>query len=320
MAEEWGERSGEHHRVTGSYSRYLAITRTTLLLYPPAWRERYADEVLAVLEQHRVTLWTVFDVLLGAVDAHLRRDLLPGRLTSMAHRIRTSEIAIFVAFVLFCLAWLPLRFVRDPLPVWEDAVRVHPELYAALTALDVSGLVAFLALLAGGPPLLLSALLGALRARRWSVLLLLAVPLAALAALVGYALLAQPEWTQRQSAAVLAPLTPLAVVLQLGFVLLVMAAVLGSTAAISAAIGRSELSERVLRFALLPAGIAAVAMLAGLVAAWTLLALIVTEAPQVGTWPPIEVVIALLMLAAVLLAVVAFRRGLAAARGAPDGA
>jgi len=27
--------------------------------YPPAWRERYADEVLDVLDQHRVTLRTV---------------------------------------------------------------------------------------------------------------------------------------------------------------------------------------------------------------------------------------------------------------------
>lgn len=150
------------------------------------------------------------------------------------------------------------------------------------------------------------------------MLLLFAVPLLAIATLVGYGLLAQPYWTQRQSAAANAPLTPLAVILQLTLVLLVIAAVLGSTAAISAAIGRSELSERILRFALLPSGIAAVAMLTGLLAAWALLALIVTEAPQVGTWPPIEVVIALLMLAAVLLASIALRRGLEAARGAPD--
>ncbi len=267
-----------------------------------------------MLEQHRVTLWTVIDVLLGAVDAHLRRDLLPGRLTSMAHRIRTSEIAIFVAFVLFCLGWLPLRFVRDPLPVWEDAVRAHPELYAALTALDISGLVASLALLAGGLPLFLSAIVGAIRDRRWTVLLLFAVPLLAVAALVGFGALAIPASVARQSSAPEAPLTPLAVILQFALLLFAFAAVIASTVAIAGAFGRSELSERILRYALLPAGIAAVAMLAGLLAAWTLLALIVTEAPEIGTWPPIEVVIALLMLAAVLLASVALRRGLGAAR------
>jgi hypothetical protein len=320
MADTSDDRGGDRQRVAGSHLRYLTITRAALWLYPLAWRERYAAEVLSVLEQHRVTPWTVFDVLLGAVDAHLRRDLLPGRLSSMAHRIRTSEIAIFVAFVLFCIAWLPLRFVRDPLPDWEDAVRVHPELSAALAALDIAGLVAFLALLAGGLPILASALLGALRARRWSVLLLLAVPVVVFGALVSYGLLAQPYWTQRQSAAVFAPLTPLAVMLQLGLVLLVLAAIVTSTAAISAAIGRSDLSERVLRFALLPAGIAAMAMVAGLLAALALLALIVSVAPQVGTSPPIEVVIALLMLAAALLASVALRRGLAAVRGGTDGA
>jgi len=29
-----------------------------LHLYPPAWRERYEAEMVALLEQHAITLWT----------------------------------------------------------------------------------------------------------------------------------------------------------------------------------------------------------------------------------------------------------------------
>ncbi len=42
-----------------------------LRLYPPAWRERYAAEMVALLEQHQITLWTVLDLLVGALDARL---------------------------------------------------------------------------------------------------------------------------------------------------------------------------------------------------------------------------------------------------------
>lgn len=42
-----------------------------LRLYPPAWRERYAAEMVALLEQHQITLWTMLDLLVGALDARL---------------------------------------------------------------------------------------------------------------------------------------------------------------------------------------------------------------------------------------------------------
>jgi hypothetical protein len=42
-----------------------------LRLYPQAWRERYETEMVALLEQHHLTLWTVLDLLVGALDARL---------------------------------------------------------------------------------------------------------------------------------------------------------------------------------------------------------------------------------------------------------
>jgi hypothetical protein len=286
-----------------------------LRLYPRAWRERYGDEVASVLAEHHVTAWTALDLLLGAFDAHLHRSLLPERLISMAHRIRSSEIVVFCAVVLFCVAWLPLRLVRDPLPIWQSAVGAHPELLAALNVLDVAGSVATLAVVIGGLPILFTALAQGVAARRWAVLALFGVPLLAAIVLIVYWIVAIPASTVRQNSAPDAPFTPLAVGLQLGLVILLLLAIGGSAAAVAAAIGRSELSERLLRFALLPAGVATIALALGLAGAVALTALIFAEAPQVSSSPPLHVGVLLLMLAAVALAVAALRHGIGAARG-----
>ena len=42
-----------------------------LRCYPPRWRERYQEEIVALLEQHTITTKTLLDLLLGALDARL---------------------------------------------------------------------------------------------------------------------------------------------------------------------------------------------------------------------------------------------------------
>lgn len=42
-----------------------------LRLYPRAWRERYGDELVALLEEHPATLVDLFDLIRGALDARL---------------------------------------------------------------------------------------------------------------------------------------------------------------------------------------------------------------------------------------------------------
>ena len=163
--------------------------------------------------------------------------------------------------------------------------------------------------------MLFAALAQAAAAHRWRLLSLFAAPLLATAALVVYWIVAVPASTAHQSSAPGAPLTPLAIALQLGLVVLLLVAIGGSAAAVAAAIGRSELAERVLRFALLPAGIATAALALGLLGAVALTALIFAEAPQVSSAPPLHVGDLLLMLAAVALAIVALQRGIRAARG-----
>jgi hypothetical protein len=47
-----------------------------LYLYPARWRERYEEEFRAVLAGQRASLGVFFDVLGGAVDAHLHPQIL----------------------------------------------------------------------------------------------------------------------------------------------------------------------------------------------------------------------------------------------------
>jgi hypothetical protein len=49
----------------------LTLAKWLLLLYPRAWRHRYATEFIAVLEQHQITIRTLVDIIVGALKARL---------------------------------------------------------------------------------------------------------------------------------------------------------------------------------------------------------------------------------------------------------
>ncbi len=230
------------------------------------------------------------------------------RVLAMVQRLRNSEIAIFCAFVLFSIAWLPLQGIRDPLPIWENAVRPHPEIQAAFDVAQIAGFVAFLAIAAGGLPSLALLARRAMRDRRRDILLLLTVPFLAVALLAGYGLLASSAWTQRQDAAPDAPFTLRAVVLQLGLLLLIAVAVVGSAAALAVAFARSTPDERMVYYAFIPATVATLAMVVGLLGALALCTLTLVETPQLRSFGDVPVIF--LMGAAAILALLALHRGL----------
>lgn len=295
------------------YKRHGATWARWLLgLYPRAWRDRYGEEVAVVLTEHQITYRTVFDLLLGAWDAHLHRALLPGKLPCLAHRLRSSEIIIFCSFLLFCLAWMLLRFVRDPLPIWRSATSAHPELLASLTLLDAGGGLATLAVLLGGVPLVCTALAQAVATRCWKLLGLFAVPVFAAMLLLVSTLVVFPASTVRQSGAAGALFTPWAVALQLSLILLWLLAIGGSVIAVTVALSQSDLNEAILRFVMLPARITVGALILGLAGALALTVLIFAEAPQLSSWPPLQVGDPLLMCTAVVLAGTALRHAMGA--------
>ncbi len=82
-------------------------------LYPAAWRARYEDEFLAVLEERPLSPFDAFDILLGALDARLRPrslavELAPRRNSPMNARIAGLAAIVGGALIVIALpaAWL----------------------------------------------------------------------------------------------------------------------------------------------------------------------------------------------------------------------
>ena len=97
----------EHPGLRQGKEIIMRLVLWILRLYPPAWRERYELEMVALLWQHHITLWTVLDLLVGALDARLDphyrrpRQLLPLR------RFQTSWRVVVGALAFFWIALLP---------------------------------------------------------------------------------------------------------------------------------------------------------------------------------------------------------------------
>lgn len=86
-------------------------------LYPRKWRERYEIEMLALLEDHPITLLTVFDLLFGVLDARLDPHYRTGQALSAFKRPHTATLIFFAAFALF------LAFMQGSTPfIMQGAV------------------------------------------------------------------------------------------------------------------------------------------------------------------------------------------------------
>lgn len=124
-----------------------------LRLYPARWRERYGEEFRAVLAGQRASLGLFFDVLGGAVDAHLHPQILHsqeeqntgddtmtlamlqlcaagGTKLSPADRRIASRVTIFSALAIAVLYIVLTRIYRGAAPV-------QALIYAAAPALSM---------------------------------------------------------------------------------------------------------------------------------------------------------------------------------------
>lgn len=107
--------------------------RLLLRLYPAAWRARYEEEFLAVLEERPLSPFDVFDIALGALDARLRSrslaiDLAPRRTHPM-----NARLAGFAAVGggILILVMVALGFAL-PQPQSEMAFLLYPPAAVAL--------------------------------------------------------------------------------------------------------------------------------------------------------------------------------------------
>ncbi len=91
-----------------------------LHLYPGAWRQRYEEEMVALLELHTVTLATSFDLLLGALDARLDPSYKTEKalfLFKDERMIATTFLSAYAIFLLTMYNWhhyIPLALSLTP--------------------------------------------------------------------------------------------------------------------------------------------------------------------------------------------------------------
>jgi hypothetical protein len=228
-------------------------------LYPLAWRERYGEEFGALLAEERLSARVVLDVVLGALDARLHPERVLGRGRPVVQRLRGAEIAIFCAFIAFVVAGIGFQKMTE----YDDFMELaHNRLDVGLPyyVIVYGSAVLLLAILAGGLPLAYVALRQAWAARRWGIVALFAVPVVSFLALAGtLAVLLRATSTLPPRPADTPP-GPHEVHLALILVGVFLGGAVASTAAVSVAIARSELPARVVRFAFVPAAVAALTM------------------------------------------------------------
>lgn len=141
--------------MTNSFSHQCALY--LLQCYPRVWRERYADEATAILEERPVTFFTLFDLFLGMLDAHLHTDLLTERKFRMLQCLRNSQITIFCSSIFFAMCWfiytcLSLNIPGESnlwkLPSWYYPTYT-PNYDVTFTVISIAGFLAIVCSLIG---------------------------------------------------------------------------------------------------------------------------------------------------------------------------
>lgn len=118
--QEQQERNERSPGLPGGKEIIMRLVMWMLRLYPPAWRERYEAEMVALLEQHEITFWTVLDLLVGALDARLdphyrrARQLVPMQGLQASWKWLASA---GVAFWLSLFLWAGMWDTRYPAPL-----------------------------------------------------------------------------------------------------------------------------------------------------------------------------------------------------------
>ncbi|MCL6442166.1 MAG: hypothetical protein K6T83_01660 [Alicyclobacillus sp.] len=244
-----------------------------LRLYPRAWRERYEQEMLALLEEHKITPATVLDLLIGALDAHLNYNGVTEGVTYMVNRLRSGVVMIFCAFMLFGVGWSMLQRLTDPLNKFNAVATFHPEFRVLFDADFIAGCLAFLAFLVGGLPVFFISLRRAIKHKQKNVLIPFGVALSCLLiSVLATAILA--NWHHIGYA-----MTHIYVFLG-GYVALMAVLLVVGTVAVSFMIARTDFAYSELRFVLIPEMVILFCMVISVAMSTILIVTITAYAPQ----------------------------------------
>lgn len=154
------------------------MRKRLLSLYPKAWRERYREEMSALLDQTPASTAATLDLLRCAVTAYLR----PLANSAPAVRARTTIASVLGCFIVFCFFGFGFAKTTE-----NDAYpeHLHPLLGVSHTVILIAAIVAVTALALAAAPLVLTSLAQARRTREPALIKLMAVPPAAIALFAG---------------------------------------------------------------------------------------------------------------------------------------
>jgi hypothetical protein len=133
------------------------LARAVLGLYPLAFRRRYGDEMLALVEDSPASSWATFDLLRGAVVAHVRPSAGISAALSPEDRLRATSSAVLACWIAFAAAGLGFYKTTEDHP-FSKAGDAHLALGGAHLAIQALAVLASIAVLAGALPLVVTAL------------------------------------------------------------------------------------------------------------------------------------------------------------------
>ena len=233
----------------------MNISKIVLHLYPRPWRARYEDELLELFEQRPLSVTDTVDMVIGAINAHLHPQLgttgmpVQERMLLLQHHLRGSLVTIFCAYISFVVAGLGFMKLCEGNDMMAAANTYHlvGDAYALV---QLGALLSLFAVLAGGIPIAIEMLKDAYLRRKGEIVLLLSIPVCAFGALLAFIAIGNH----------MAPLlrrSELSAIAFFGFFLFL---AIISTAAVSVATMRSNVSVRCSRFALWPSIVVIVTM------------------------------------------------------------
>lgn len=149
-----------------------------LSLYPEAWRERYGEEMYALLEDDPPSFASTLDLLRGALLAHVR----PLTATPPAVRARGTIAGVLGCFIIFCFFGAGFAKTTEN---YDYIEHLHPVLGISHQLIVIGAIVAVAALALAAAPLAFASLLEACRTRDPALIRLIAVPPAAIAIFAG---------------------------------------------------------------------------------------------------------------------------------------
>jgi hypothetical protein len=140
------------------------LAQLALGLYPLAYQRRYGEEMRALLEDQPPRAGTVFDLVKGALRAHLHPADAPAGAVGPADRVRASTSGILLCWIFFAAAGFAFYKTTEDAP-FSAAGHAHPLLRDAHLAVQALALIATAAVVLGALPLIVAALARARRDR-----------------------------------------------------------------------------------------------------------------------------------------------------------